>query len=239
MNLGKLKLSGGANVAKPAAPAVSESTSDSKPSTELVQQPTPKAPGIKLGGLKLGGAPRPVAPANATGGGVPDSSNAVAIREPDILASDVPPVAKDSPEGFQAMLDKLDGLIIAGEGVNPLTLDTCRHYVADIYNELRANPNLDPIFKDRDMHNVMMVVQRSTIQATKVIQEKKATSEKRAAKKSATNIDWGFSDFGDVNKDATTPAQVAIAKAKSDSFGLGALDTDGIAAQISAARKGK
>lgn len=208
-NLGKLKLG-----------TVPEKKAE--PNVESIQEPTPPTPaptkpaGIRLGGLRLG-SPAPVPVGDVVGGGV-----SVPIPESTIAR------ANGTPEGFQALLDRLDDLMIEGQGVSALTLDTTRHYVKDIYMELAKFPEFDPIFKDRDMHNVMAFVQRSTIQAKEVIVKKQTKAATSAAKK-ALNADFG--DFGSFTDSAAKPitTQIAAAAAVGNAMAqLQSIDLSGI-----------
>lgn len=214
IKLGKLILN--AQPAKPAEPApISESPAESPAPTAA---PAGPKPGIRLGGFKL--AAPAAAPDNvADGSGAGDSTEVAESA-----------IARGTPEGFQALLDRLDGLIIEGQGVSVLTLDTARHYVKDIYTELAQFPEFDPIFKDRDMHNVMSFVQRSTIQAKEVVAKKQVKAETRAAKK----IETAFGDFGSFTDPVAKPVTTQIAAAAAVGNAMAAMqrvDTSGIEAK--------
>lgn len=118
-------------------------------------------------------------------------------------------------EGFKAKLDKLDSLIIAGQGIDMLSLDTARAYVRDIFVEVQQNPEYDSLLVDRDVHNVMMFVQASTLVAGMDIKKKQVKAEVRALKKVNTQFD--LSGFGDPATEVEAATDKAVIQAKSAS----------------------
>ena len=187
--------------------------------------PPAKPAGIKLGGLKLGVQTTPA----SAGQVVPPKVPSLVSKVPAAPAQVESVTAIDSkltgPEGFQAKLDGLDRLIMEGQGLSQLTLDTARGYVGAIMTELKTNPEFDPLLKDRDVHNIMTFVQSSTQRATTVLTKAKEKREIKQAK--GVNTTFDFSDIGDLGAVAKTPAQKAIAAATSvDAFA--GLDLDSI-----------
>lgn len=197
-----------------------DSLDATRPKAEPAPAPTAKPAGIRLGGLRLGGSP-----AVATG-------STPVVASVDVVANHYLPSESEvrgTPEGFQAKLDKLDRIVAAG--ISPLTIDSTRHYVKDIFIELRDYPQFDPIFKDRDMHNLMTFMQQTTIQAKELITEKKTKGDSKKAK--AVNTQFGdFGSFGDPSTPLAIGNQVLQADAVGSALAaFGAVNTDGLEAK--------
>lgn len=226
---------------KPQAGLMKASTAVAKPATEaplptpekVVEAPKAAIPKFNLASI---GVKAPVKAPVLVPSVVPKTSPAPAPTGTDLIPYAPIPEAEQStilrgPAGFKEKLDKLDNLIVAGAGITQTTLDTCRHYVADVMMELRKFPEYDSILIDRDVHNVMMFVQQSTSQASKDFAKKGEAREKKASKAVAAS-QFDLSGLGDMTTLDKKPGSSSVISL----VDLSSLNIDNIAAK---ANRGK
>lgn len=106
-----------------------------------------------------------------------------------------------SMETHQAQLNKLDELIQSESGINSFNMDTVRSYVRTIMTDLKNQPELDAIWIDRDVHNILHFIRTVKDSATMVKVEKKAKKAEKNAKKVRFKINFNEGDMPSGLKD--------------------------------------
>jgi hypothetical protein len=138
------------------------------------------------------------------------------------------------PADLSLRLKTLDDLIVSSAGLSQLQIDTARKYVMDIMICLRVNPEFDSILAAKDVHNVMVFVQKSISMAQADFVEKKEKATKRAQKIAATpkmNFDMAlFDNIGNPGVKALPPGGKR-ANVTFDLSDFGSMNTDEVEAK--------
>lgn len=101
----------------------------------------------------------------------------------------------EEPVDYQLLLDNFDSLMSNSAGIDISNIDMIRSYVKRIMKDLKANPEFDKLFMDRDAHNVIKLIRHLQESGKEVIEAKKVKATKAVANKIAK-----AGRFGDMSK---------------------------------------
>lgn len=102
----------------------------------------------------------------------------------------------EPPKDFQGLLDEFDKFFAADTGISEFDLAPARDFVERIFNDLRTDPNLDGLMKDRDVGNVIEWVSKVKGDALAAGNLKKEKAETKASKAKPKNR---FGDVGSID----------------------------------------
>lgn len=149
-----------------------------------------------------------------------DKVNLPAVQAPSVLDTPVEEVIPPGPDGFKLRLDMLDALIKRDAGISDVMLGMVKTRIKDIVSELKEFPEYDGLIIDRDIHNIMIFMNKSvsTAKAGFVEKEKKRTTRAvRAAKFDFGDVGTGPAlalDGPELNLDALSEMNLDTIKAK-------------------------
>lgn len=117
--------------------------------------------------------------ASADPGGLGALGTANALARADDGDNTSESAASNGPAGFQAKLDELDVLCRHEAGITEFTHDAVKKRVSELMIELKANPEMENLVIDRDVHNIMLYVQSASRMANKQFEQTAVTRAKR------------------------------------------------------------
>jgi hypothetical protein len=188
----------------------------SKPIQQSTAVPAPKAGLLSGGKSLLGGGSKTVAQPKTEVVGTPivgvsgDSKSLLSAAKSGGLAGSLEKAKAqqelskqthdrlftEPPKDFQALLDEFDKFFAADTGISEFDLAPARDFVERIFNDLRTDPNLDGLMKDRDVGNVIEWVSKVKGEALAAGNLKKEKAEAKAAKAKPKNR---FGDIGQID----------------------------------------